>query len=76
MTDRQRAARGVRLGDLDRSQVYRIGYVVERRRWEVLGEEPATDGASRPREDGSARDEVPSTPAYRGRHATTEPDQR
>ena len=29
--------RGVRLGDLDRSQVYALAYVSERRRWEVVG---------------------------------------
>ena len=29
--------RGVRLGDLDRSQRYVLAYVTERRRWEVLG---------------------------------------
>jgi hypothetical protein len=33
--------RGVRLGDLDRSRVYRIGYLG--RRWEVLGVEGEPD---------------------------------
>ena len=32
MTDR-----GVRLGDLDRSQRYVLAYVPERKRWEVVG---------------------------------------
>jgi hypothetical protein len=40
-------SRGMRLTDLDRSKVYRIAYVGERRRWEVLGPEPAF-GASAP----------------------------
>lgn len=29
--------RGVRLGDLDRGQRYVLAYVVERKRWEVVG---------------------------------------
>lgn len=29
--------RGVRLGDLDRSEVYALAYVAERHRWEVVG---------------------------------------
>lgn len=35
---RPRRSRGVRLSDLDRSKVYRIGY--SGRRWEVLGADP------------------------------------
>jgi hypothetical protein len=36
----ERKPRGIRLTDLDRTATYRIGYVVERRRWEVLGRQP------------------------------------
>lgn len=30
--------RGVRLGDLDRGKHYELAYVIERKRWEVIGE--------------------------------------
>jgi len=34
--------RGIRLGDLERDRQYLIGYVAERRRWEVIMELPTT----------------------------------
>ena len=65
----QRSGRGVRLSDLDRSQVYRIGYVG--RRWEVLGPDDAPDAGAGPATAGDrrARDEVPRPPVpYVPRH--------
>lgn len=60
--------RGVRLNDLDRALVYRIGYVG--RRWEVLGAEGAPDeGGAGPGLDGagdgvaSTAGPAPSTPS-------------
>ena len=71
MTRQQRSGRGVRLSDLDRSQVYRIGYVG--RRWEVLGPDDAPDAGAGPATAGDragARDEVPRPPVpYAPRHA-------
>jgi hypothetical protein len=46
-------ARGVRLSDLDRSQVYRIGFVG--RGWRVLGPEPAPGIGAGPETSGGAR---------------------
>lgn len=68
----KRRSRGVRLSDLDRSQVYRIAFVG--RRWEVLAPEDAPDEGAGPVAGGAggARDALPSTPApYAPRHATT-----
>jgi len=64
----EQRARGVRLGDLDRSQVYRIGH--NGRRWEVLGVEGSpgsADGA--PGTDAGAGAPAPSTATPPGRHA-------
>lgn len=65
-----RRSRGVRLSDLDRSQVYRIAY--SGRRWEVLGPEgaPAAGDGQAPAGAGGAKDEVlrPTT-TYAPRHA-------
>lgn len=62
-----RRARGVRLSDLDRSKVYRIGYTG--RRWEVLDEGTRTD-ATVPPPSGSvgAAGEASSTTGALGRH--------
>jgi hypothetical protein len=59
-------SRGVRLSDLDRSQVYRIAFVG--RRWEVLGPESAPEACGDADVDGGSSDEVASTP-YAPRHA-------
>lgn len=69
MSRQQRSGRGVRLSDLDRSQVYRIGYVG--RRWEVLGPDDAPDAGAGPATAGAdgAGDEVPRpTGPYVPRH--------
>lgn len=70
MTREQRSGRGVRLSDLDRSRVYRIGFVG--RRWEVLGPDVAPDAGAGPATAGDragARDEVPRpTGPYAPRH--------
>jgi hypothetical protein len=66
----ERRSRGVRLSDLDRSQVYRIAYVG--RRWEVLWPDAAPDDGAGPAAGNAAgaRAEGPSTPAlYAPRHA-------
>ncbi|SHH53504.1 hypothetical protein SAMN05443575_4020 [Jatrophihabitans endophyticus] len=72
---RPHARRGVRLSDLDRAQVYRIGYVVQRRRWEVLG--PGGSGVA---ERDAAEPDAPDgkrsaagAPAAGPRHAASEP---
>ena len=65
--------RGVRLSDLDRGLVYRLGYVG--RRWEVLGPESATEGAA---PDTHADGERPPAAAHGravpARHALPEDD--
>jgi hypothetical protein len=63
--EKPRRARGVRLSDLDRSRVYRIGYVG--RRWEVLGEDRAGGtGASQMAAEGGRPEAEPTAGA--GRH--------
>jgi hypothetical protein len=57
----ERAGRGVRLSDLDRSKVYRIGYVG--RRWEVLGPDDAPDAGAGPAVAGAG--EAPASEARR-----------
>ena len=64
----EKRPRGVRLRDLDRSLVYRIGYTG--RRWEVLGPEGAPGravGGSEPDADGRPARAESATPP--GRHA-------
>jgi hypothetical protein len=67
------AQRGVRLTDLDRGLVYRIGYARQRRRWEVLGpEEPGSDS----RDAGAtsapaAKRSADGAPATGPRHAAS-----
>lgn len=56
-----RSGRGVRLSDLDRSQVYRIAFVG--RRWEVLGPEGAPDAGAGPATGGAG--EAPASEARR-----------
>lgn len=62
-------SRGVRLSDLDRSKVYRIGYTG--RRWEVLGPEvaPAAPGAPVPGTDAAGRRASAEAATTPGRHA-------
>lgn len=62
-----RKPRGVRLGDLDRGQVYRIGYVA--RRWEVLG--PESDAGNGDAATPATRKELAPSVAG-GRHAAPE----
>jgi hypothetical protein len=70
----ERKPRGVRLTDLDRAVVYRIGYVSQRRRWEVLGPE-APPAAGRDVEGTDAPDgkrSAAGAPAPGPRHASAE----
>lgn len=69
MSRERRPDRGVRLSDLDRTKVYRIGYVG--RRWEVLGPEDAADEGGGPGtyDDARAVAERRAGSAYVPRHA-------
>jgi hypothetical protein len=60
---RDRRPRGIRLGDLDRGQVYRIGYVSERWRWEVLGPEVPGSAEREAERTGGAGDGACAEPA-------------
>lgn len=74
MDQKPRRPRGVRLSDLDRSKVYRIGYVSERRRWETLGPEGQTGehGADREARTERAQPEAAQSVHAPGRHRATE----
>ena len=59
--------RGVRLSDLDRALVYRIGYTG--RRWEVLGPEGPPSAVRAPGPDDAARRASAEDVDAPGRHA-------
>ena len=62
-----RRQRGVRLSDLDRSKVYRIGFTG--RRWEVLDQGTRTDAPVPPLSGSAgAAGEASSTAGALGRH--------
>lgn len=65
----ERRSRGVRLSDLDRSKVYRLGWVG--RRWEVLGPEatPGTGAGPATGGDTAQGAEPRAVAAYVPRHA-------
>lgn len=67
MTGQERPARGVRLRDLDRSRVYRLGYVG--RRWEVLGAVEAPAAGAGPAPDAATEVAQREGAAYAPRHA-------
>lgn len=59
--------RGVRLGDLDRRVVYRLGYVG--RRWEILGPESDAGADAPGSSGGGSRDPLAGGEPHRsGRH--------
>lgn len=64
-----RRSRGVRLTDLDRSKIYRLGFVG--RRWEVLGPEDASAASAGTDADGAQGAEPRAT--YAPRHAAPGP---
>lgn len=73
-----RRSRGIRLGDLDRGQVYLIAY--SGRRWEIVGAEasPGCGDAARMGGGGAAPGAQPRTaaPAAGGRHAAPDEPSR
>lgn len=72
----ERRSRGVRLSELDRSRVYRLGWVG--RRWEVLGPEATPGTGAGPATDGPPQGAEPRGGTYVPRHAApavTRPEQ-